>query len=894
MARELEHRESLGRMRPGCRVVEAAEVYTLDSWLERMWEASRPECVLLPAAAERVVWEQIIDDDARANPGALPAGMADLLDRSNLARLAADAWRRIHDYARPPAALTDLTVETAAFARWSKQFATCLDENLWASRPQLTAEVTAAIANGGLELPKEIVFRGFERSWPALDRLVDCLRTSGATVSADWEADEARPGVPTRVQVYATPLEEVRAVARQIREALQADTRLRVGVVAADLSALRPLFDRVLSEELHPAWVLLDEIDSPRRFDLAGAPALSDYSLVAHALDLLALTRHANEFPLVSRVLLAPYPRISEADAQGDDTYERELEGRAHAEARSRDRGSMRAGLGQIASLLKRSGAPLSASRFDELDGLLDDDDVASPRVWTERFTRRLRAMGWPGQDLREIERVVFARWRELLDEFSSLATVLPVLTQSQALARISELAGDKLVQAPSAGLRVQVMGALDAAGLCFDRIYLVGFDARTFPAPAFPHPLLPVGWQVEHAHPRASAGAELAFSERLWRGLLASAPEVFASFARQGEGDEPRQPSPFLFAPAEAEEPIQQPSDYQPWYRQLTEERTEYLVAREPDLAPAALVLSGGTGLLADQSACPFRALAARRLRAKPLDVPVPGPQADVLGTMVHAALAETWLRLGDSRRLRALDEGAGRDLATSVAQQVVEDRDYAVDKGMREATSRWLADLVFAWLRYEAATREGEWRVIAREIKTSIEFDAGVELAGIRVDRVDELEDGRLVVLDYKTANTASSATRWFGQRPADPQLPVYALALGTNGSDDGSVEAGREVAAIGFANLAARNKLSLKGPPECEVLPPSSKPKTKDESWPGWRGQLARWQEILSDLAYAYAEGRADVDPLPGACKYCRREALCRVFEGRVIDAAEEPEQ
>ncbi|MFQ5352457.1 MAG: hypothetical protein ACE5D3_05210, partial [Candidatus Binatia bacterium] len=197
MARELEHRESLGRMRPGCRVVEAAEVYTLDSWLERMWEASRPECVLLPAAAERVVWEQIIDDDARANPGALPAGMADLLDRSNLARLAADAWRRIHDYARPPAALTDLTVETAAFARWSKQFATCLDENLWASRPQLTAEVTAAIANGGLELPKEIVFRGFERSWPALDRLVDCFRTSGATVSADWEADEARPGVPT-------------------------------------------------------------------------------------------------------------------------------------------------------------------------------------------------------------------------------------------------------------------------------------------------------------------------------------------------------------------------------------------------------------------------------------------------------------------------------------------------------------------------------------------------------------------------------------------------------------------------------------------------------------------------------------------------------------------------
>jgi len=35
-------------------------------------------------------------------------------------------------------------------------------------------------------------------------------------------------------------------------------------------------------------------------------------------------------------------------------------------------------------------------------------------------------------------------------------------------------------------------------------------------------------------------------------------------------------------------------------------------------------------------------------------------------------------------------------------------------------------------------------------------------------------------------------------------------------------------------------------------------------------------------LSDLAFAYAEGRADVDPLAKACDYCRRQSLCRVFE------------
>jgi len=847
---------------------------------------------MLSAAAERVLWEQVIEADARANADTFSADVAELLDHVNLARLAAEAWKRIHDYSPPPSALSSLTVETAAFARWTQDFTRRLDQRGWLSRSQLAAHVSAAIGDGRLQPPTALNFVGFERSWPALDRLVECLRESGSNVSADWEANEARPGAPARVVAYTSALEEVRAVAREIRELLRGERSLRVGVVAADLSAARPLFDRVLAEELHPASVLLDQLDSPRRFDLAGAPALSDYPLVAHALELLSLRPRGNEFSLISRVLLSPYPRLSSADDQAQVAYQREREGRARTEVYLRDRGCVRVSLGQLAEGLRRSGAGLSASRVEALGALMRDDDAASPRRWAERFSRRLRAMGWPGGELSESEGVAYARWAELLGDFAALTEVLPEVGLAQALARISELAVDKLVQPPSAGLGVQVMGPLDAAGLRFERLYLVGFNARAFPAVVSLQPLLPARWQAEQGQPRASVAAEFQFAERVWRGLLDSAPEVIASYSVLGEGDEPRQPSPFLAGPAAALNMVPTAPDHQPWYRELVEDSSQYLVAREPDAAPPALVLSGGTGLLADQSACPFRALAARRLRGEALQAPAPGPQADVLGSLVHAALALAWERIGDSRALRALDEDQRRALAQELATALASDPRYGLEAGLRATTAAWLADLVGAWLTYEQSERCGEWRVLACETVTSMEFQSGVKLANIRVDRVDQLEQGGVVILDYKTASNESSSGKWFGERPRDPQLPVYALALAANGSEDGRVLPGCEVAAIGFANLASREKLSLKGPPECEVLPSGGSRNTGGEEWSGWHDQLGRWQRVLDDLAWAYAEGRATVDPLSSsACKYCRREALCRVFEGPGVQDSEE---
>jgi len=65
--------------------------------------------------------------------------------------------------------------------------------------------------------------------------------------------------------------------------------------------------------------------------------------------------------------------------------------------------------------------------------------------------------------------------------------------------------------------------------------------------------------------------------------------------------------------------------------------------------------------------------------------------------------------------------------------------------------------------------------FEVIERETTRTVEI-GGVQIE-IRADRVDRLEDATIAILDYKTGQHGPS--EWEGDRPDEPQLPLYAIA-------------------------------------------------------------------------------------------------------------------
>jgi hypothetical protein len=68
----------------------------------------------------------------------------------------------------------------------------------------------------------------------------------------------------------------------------------------------------------------------------------------------------------------------------------------------------------------------------------------------------------------------------------------------------------------------------------------------------------------------------------------------------------------------------------------------------------------------------------------------------------------------------------------------------------------------------------RRAPFRLRAVEQRATVTI--GPLTLNVRIDRVDELADGTIAIIDYKTGERATSAD-WFGSRLRDAQVPLYA---------------------------------------------------------------------------------------------------------------------
>ena len=168
-------------------------------------------------------------------------------------------------------------------------------------------------------------------------------------------------------------------------------------------------------------------------------------------------------------------------------------------------------------------------------------------------------------------------------------------------------------------------------------------------------------------------------------------------------------------------------------------------------------------------------------------------------------------------------------------------------------------LAKLARDWLDVER--ERPAFAVVATEEKRKLAV-AGLELNG-RIDRMDSLEAGGHALIDYKSGRP--SPVEWLGERPDDPQLPLYAL----NATEDISV--------VAFAKLKT-GEMRYMGFSDRKDLIPDVKP-AKD-----WNALVAGWKKEIEALGAGFASGDARVDPKKqlATCRYCDLQPLCRVYE------------
>ena len=387
-----------------------------------------------------------------------------------------------------------------------------------------------------------------------------------------------------------------------------------------------------------------------------------------------------------------------------------------------------------------------------------------------------------------------------------NLAEALDELSGSDAAARLlvgksdyvelftAALAGRVVRPELSRGLRVRILGRLEARLTEHDRVVLAGMVEGSWP-------------------PESNTDAWLSRPMRLALGLdlperrvglaahdfaqLTGAREVVLSKAAKIEGA-PTVTSRFIqriaaVAGARWQEAVTRGERYLAWARELDRPET---VAPAPQPAPrpprAARPKSLSVTEIEDWLRDPYTIYAKHVLRLRPLDAVDTEPGAAERGSIIHAAIGEFTERFATELPADPIDAllALGRP------------RFAALDDFPEARAFWWPRFLRIAhWFARWEAQRRAAVALLDAEIRGEIDIPLGESTFKLRgvADRIERRHDGRYAILDYKTG---SARTEKQVRTGLAPQLTLEAAMLRNGGFAD--IAAGGSVAELVYVLL------------------------------------------------------------------------------------------
>ena len=661
------------------------------------------------------------------------------------------------------------------------------------------------------------------------------------------------------LHVFRDRREELQAVSHWAVQRVRHDPHQTIGIVTGDSASEKVALEYLLRREFGCLGENYDAL--PVNFS-SGIP-LSQAPLARDALGVLSLALRHTNVGQVSRLLKSRFLDLPDSGGSLAQLFLTRLY----------DLGREQLDVSELrfhaceTSLSEHRGLRLGKYLLD-MYRMAELNQPALPSVWVGRYKTILGLWGWPGKGLDSLEYQQMESWGRMLDTFRGFDAVCGPLNYPDALSLLRETCSRAISHPQTVDASVQVLGPLEAAGLSFDHLWVIGVQASVWPAAARPNPFLPIRLQVRHGMPRATAEHEWEFARGRMAQYLRTCSTVHASYSAfvDGVADRPSMLlQEFERAPVEA-----LPAVAGGWLEAQKQGRlTCENDSRAPSLDPMAEV-SGGSSLLEAQSNCPFSAFARQRLKVAPLRASVIGLSSADRGTLLHEALYVLWGELEDHQGLAAL-HAASQDAAISRAVEA------AIQAGRRKMgrllngsfwalESERMATLLQEWLAIER--QRGAFKVAAREHSLELKLDR-LQLK-LRVDRIDELPDGGRVIIDYKSSKSKTSD--WMGERPARPQLLLYGVAEpeSTAALSFAQVRPGEcRYVGLGRVEAAKGVKTDLGAAQKAGMLVEN------------WEQLNERWREILTALAEDFLSGNAAVEPLSAStCTWCGLQPLCRV--------------
>ncbi len=822
-------------------------ILPLTTWLTQLWHdharKSSTSPLLLNDAQEQFIWEKIIAESSEHNY---------LLQVSETAELARTAFALLQqwevDIHHPLFASSE---DYQALSRWVKVYQQQCKENKWLD----TATLPIHLINNlhSLTLPKNIITYGFTEYSPQLKRVFSACETIGSSVEILYP--ETITHSSSRIGLLDSEM-EIETLARFARAIHEQEPGANIGCVIPTLDKMRDRVVQVFSQVFATDnFYAIDQANVP--YNISAGKKLSQTPIIHTALLLLSLNKKTLPLEKCSHLLTTPFIGEAELERIQRAKYESQLRF---------DNKSMLT----LKTIIASQTCPQLGKRLLKVISQLEmSETYLRHSEWANQFCQLLSHMGWPGErSLNSEEYQIVESWLNLLTEFATLDVISQPVTYNQALHRLKKMAANKVFQAKSPQTSIQVLGLLEAAGIPFDYLWIAGMDDISWPPQPKPNPFIPKKLQRDLQMPHATAERELTFCTLLMQQFTQCSKNIIYSHAEKQDELE-LQPSPLIRDDKEITlHNLPLTTWLSPAKKIFFSRQLEVI---SDDNAPAITAdekIRGGVSVLKHQALCPFKSFAEWRLHARAMESPLPGLRAKDRGNVIHKSLELIWNQLLNQANLLAMDDDALHTLIEESIQSALTSVSHAHHeyKIYISLEKKRLQRLLHEWINFEKS--RPPFSLMTNE--KSLQYSLGALVLNMRVDRIDQLEDGTKFIIDYKTGKNNDVGT-WFGERPEEPQLPLYALMDDANTSGITFAQVHTEEHCFkGISHYA----MDMKG-----VRVFSDIKKTSAISW---QEQLQQWKDILTKLGTDFYYGIAKVDPKDPkqTCNYCSLKPFCRI--------------
>ncbi len=845
---------------------QSPDVFSWEAWLAKLWAISQlsqgraARLQLLGRTDVQVLWDVI----ARSDRGTTGIG-------GPFAPLAQQAWMLLCEWdelAAPEWVDAGLSPDQQLFLRWFNQYRDRCKAAGWVDIPMLPGVLREDIDAGLFDNLAPLVFAGFDVWPPARENFRDAIAERGIPVTISEEPQPATRN-EQRVQCLNDD-DELETAARWARAQVEADPSLDACVIVPDLDARAAEARRVFMDVFCPDWRTRHGYELPVNFSY-GEP-LANQPRVAAALNFLSLLDESSDYQRFSLALRTPFLGGGRREAGARALLDLRLRDRLGASFSVRDAQAFAAhgapGFGELLSAALEAGS---------------DRSDRTPAAWTRYIAGLLRVVQWPGDEsLDSVAHQELEAWQELLREFADCSRICGEIDWGMARELLVSLAAGRLHQPEAGSGVVQVMGILEAAGHGFDRLWVTGLAAEAWPRPASLNPLLPFGLQRRCGMPRSMPQLELEYADALIRRLRQSSPETVFSWPAMRDGER--------LHVCDLIGEIPETESVDRWQESLWRDGmfrsavVDRLDEDRPQAWREGARAGGGTSLFRLQATCPFRAFLELRLGAKEIDEPVTGIGYKQRGSLAHRVLEDFYRSYRSSETLAGLTDRDLSDCLNELLAQRVREL-----PGMRRPFMRTVADLetqriLPQLIRFVALDRlRGDFRVLKSE--EGNEVVVGPLRVGLKLDRLDELADGSLLVVDYKTGQVKKGG--WNPGKPGEMQLPVYATFVG------------KPVSGIAFAQISAHDvKYDGIADSAIEIDGLVSVDKLRHKFTDGdgkkiesWDALMGAWRDCLLSLAHEFTQGDCSINPRHSEDAEGQFAVLTRVYELPGFDTDED---